>query len=57
MSATTDFASKAALALLALFLGGAGLTAARSRECPSSRAVAVAAVALIVVRVAGGVFR
>jgi hypothetical protein len=48
---------KAALGSIALFLGSVGITAARSRECPSSKAVAVAVVALIVVWYAGKVFR
>jgi hypothetical protein len=47
----------AALMLIALFLGHYGITAARSQECPSPRAVTVAVGALIVVWYAGKVFR
>jgi hypothetical protein len=36
-----DFLRKAALVLIALFLSRAGITAARSRERPSSKAVAI----------------
>jgi uncharacterized membrane protein len=37
-----DFLRKLGLVFIALFLGMTGITAARSRECPSLAAVAVA---------------
>jgi hypothetical protein len=46
------FVRKVALTPIALFLGMAAITATRSRECPSSKAVAVAIaleVALVIV--------